>query len=74
MEEIIHSNGKRFFIFFFVCLYNFPSPYCVGRFRGIKNTSHLFEKVFDIFAASLFYIWFGLDFGVIKTHYKYQYH
>lgn len=50
--------GKDFLSFFFVCLYNFPSPYSVGRFRGIKNTSHLFEKV--IYLQLAFFI-FGSD-------------
>lgn len=71
MEEIIYLNWKRFFIFFFVCFYNFLLFYCVGCFWGIKNILYLFEKVFDIFVVSFFYIWFGLDFGVIKMYYKY---
>lgn len=52
------KSEKIFYLFFFVCLYNFPSPYSVGRFRGIKNTSHLFEKV--IYLQLAFFI-FGSD-------------
>ena len=60
MEEIIHSNRKRFFIFFFVCVFIiFHHPIVLDAFGELK-THHICLKKCLIYLQLAFFI-FGSD-------------
>ena len=72
MEENHSFQVENIFIVFLcvcvVIILHHPIP--LARLKVIKYSSHCcLKKVFEIFASSLFYIWFGLDFGTTEMHF-----